>query len=112
MTETTDRTPDYAAALRDLDFARDSHLKWAEHLEAHEASGQPCEECASKPYKLTAPYEREWVAKYDRIIAIVKAAAALPPASEGTPRCSGEPQTERLLTARIHCVQDDLPEPR
>jgi hypothetical protein len=70
----TDWTPtDVTAALEDLAFARESHLAWAEHLEAHATSGVPCEQCEGKPYKLHAEHEREWVAKYDRIIAIVRA---------------------------------------
>lgn len=58
--------------LADLDYARSSHLAWAEHLEAHAARGIACVECEEKPYKLDAAHEREWIAKYDRLIAVVK----------------------------------------
>jgi hypothetical protein len=47
--------------------ARDSHRQWAEHLDAHAASGEPCAECAEKPYKLDAVTEREWVRRYDLV---------------------------------------------
>jgi len=60
------------AAIADLAFARNTHLQWAEHLEAHVDSGEPCPQCAERPYKLDAAHEREWVAKYDRIIALVQ----------------------------------------
>lgn len=56
------------AMLADLEFARQSHLSWADHLDAHAQSGESCPECDAKPYKLDAAHEREWVAKYDRII--------------------------------------------
>lgn len=67
-----DLTPDVDAALVDLAYARTSHLLWAEHLEAHSA-GVICEECGSKPYQLTVAREREWVKKYDNIIAVIHA---------------------------------------
>jgi hypothetical protein len=66
---------DIEAALQDLQFARESHAAWAVHLEAHEQSGESCPDCDSKPYKLNAAHEREWVAKYDRLINIVRVAA-------------------------------------
>lgn len=58
-------------AIADMTYARDSHLKWAEHLEAHVASGVPCAQCEGKPYKLNAAHEREWVAKYDNVLALL-----------------------------------------
>lgn len=65
--------PDVSAAIADMEFARRSHLAWADHLEAHQASGESCAECDAKPYKLTAAHEREWVAKYDRVLALLAA---------------------------------------
>lgn len=57
-------------ALADMRFARKTHLDWAEHLEAHK-DGE-CPQCSAKPYKLDAANEREWVAKYDRVIALLE----------------------------------------
>ena len=59
------------AAIADMEFARSSHLAWAEHLEAHVVSDEPCEQCAAKPYKLNAAHEREWVQKYDRVLRLL-----------------------------------------
>jgi hypothetical protein len=51
-----------------MEEARASHLSWAEHLEAHAASGQPCAACDAKPYKLNPETEREWMRRYDLVI--------------------------------------------
>jgi hypothetical protein len=58
-------------AVDDMVYARNSHLKWAEHLEAHSSSGEACAECAEKPYKMMPEREREWVAKYDRVLRLL-----------------------------------------
>jgi len=71
---------DLALAIADLQFARSSHLQWAEHLEAHAASGQPCPQCDERPYKLDAAHEREWVAKYDRVLRLLSPSEAPKPA--------------------------------
>lgn len=77
------------AMLDDLVFARGSHLQWAEHLEAHAASGVACDKCDGKPFKLDATNEREWVAKYDRLLAFVQATdAALSTGKASTSRTS------------------------
>lgn len=60
--------PMIAETIEDMTFARDSHLKWAEHLEAHAASGESCQACDDRPYKLNAVNEREWVTKYDNVL--------------------------------------------
>lgn len=66
------RPDEVVSAIADMEFGRSSHLAWADHLEAHVASGEPCAECEAKPYKLTAEHEREWVAKYDRVLKILR----------------------------------------
>lgn len=65
---------DVEQSILDMKFARDTHLKWAEHLEAHANSVEPCADCDSKPYKLDAKHERLWVEKYDKVIAILEEA--------------------------------------
>lgn len=83
-----------AKAIADAEYGRSSHLQWAEHLESHGDS--ECAECAEKPYKLDAKREREWVAKYDRIIALLRRATP-PPAS-------GEVDAALKLTPCLACA--------
>ena len=59
-------------AIADMEWARNTHLLWAAHLEAHKISGLPCSLCAERPYKMDAEHEREWVAKYDRVLALLR----------------------------------------
>lgn len=107
-------------SIADMEFARDSHRQWAEHLEAHVASGMPCAECDGKPYKLDATHEREWVAKYDRVLDILEAACtsasparasardewkcranrtADPPQDCDWPLCGCDPYAEKVVAA-------------
>lgn len=51
-----------------MEEARASHRDWAEHLEHHDASGDPCAQCEGKPYKLNAANEREWERRYGIVI--------------------------------------------
>lgn len=63
---------DVAAAIADMEFARQTHLDWAEHAEAHATSGVPCPQCQARGYPVDPIYEREWVRKYDRVIALLR----------------------------------------
>lgn len=57
-----------------METARNSHRLWVEHLEAHAASGVRCAECEERPYKLDAAEEREWVRRYDLVLATLERA--------------------------------------
>ena len=111
-----ERSPSPAAldAIADMQFARQSHLAWAEHLEAHAASGEPCPQCEGKPYKLNAEHEREWVAKYDRVLSIlaVERGTALPQETEDKARASRaqEPELGAVAQPRARIYPHEVEE--
>lgn len=59
-------------ALADMRFARQTHLDWAEHVEDRTHRNVPCPQCEARGYPVDATYEREWVAKYDNVIALLE----------------------------------------
>lgn len=67
---------DMRAAVEYANEGRSSHVRWVAHLEAHTDGG--CVECDERPYKLDIKHEREWVRKYDVILAALRAPAPEP----------------------------------
>jgi hypothetical protein len=70
-----------------MQYARNSHVLWRDHLAAHENSGIRCEQCSAPEWlKRTSAEEDIWVRRYDLIIALLSAAPV--PSSETWPVCS------------------------
>lgn len=88
-----------AAAIRDMEEARLSHVLWAEHLEAHGASGEPCGKCSAigdvDGTVGSAAENRDWAARYEGVLELLRFMESLyPPAPASShihvPSLSGE----------------------
>jgi hypothetical protein len=94
----------FADAFRFAYEGRASHVKWAEHLEAHADGG--CDECTQEVVETAGDvaHQREWVQKYDRIIEALQVNAT-PFLLEGIAKISDEVAREQSVRLARHALR-------
>ena len=107
-TDTGERAALLKDALRYAFEGRQSHLLWAEHLEAHANGGTACADCTPEVVKTAGDEaeQREWVRKYDTIIAALQrteGGAAL--LLEGIAKIANEEDRKARVRAVRHALR-------